>query len=352
MLLNKGLDLRLQNESILYSTNMTMQRRTFYEELQNRSDIDLRDNRGKQHNLAFVLLGITLSLLRRRDGNLSSIHRSIKNKHLSLCTFLGIENEPVISRSHLPVLLSKVNLKAFEALLFSYYELKLSAQEQLWFATDGKELRGSINKGSKRGEVIVQVVEHQTREVMAQSYYNGKKESEKTCVQQLLADKALLKQKITADALHLSPAMTAPIEKEGGKYLIGLKDNQKELYEDMESASCYLTINKEQTSVEKGHGRIETRHYRQYNISDLYFDKRWKDSGFRSLVKVQRTQVELKTGKELSETAYYISNVEQSENEDCFQAIRKHWSVEVNNHIRDVTLDEDGLRTKKMKFQG
>ena len=30
-----------------------------------------------------------------------------------------------------------------------------------------------------------------------------------------------------------------------------------------------------------------------------------------------------------------------------YEAIRNHWSVEVTNHIRDVTLKEDKLRTKK-----
>ena len=32
--------------------------------------------------------------------------------------------------------------------------------------------------------------------------------------------------------------------------------------------------------------------------------------------------------------------------DEYFQAIRQHWSVEVNNHIRDVTLKEDSLKTK------
>ena len=31
---------------------------------------------------------------------------------------------------------------------------------------------------------------------------------------------------------------------------------------------------------------------------------------------------------------------------DYCKAIRKHWSVEVNNHIRDVTLKEDSLKTQ------
>ena len=28
-------------------------------------------------------------------------------------------------------------------------------------------------------------------------------------------------------------------------------------------------------------------------------------------------------------------------------AVRAHWQVEVNNHVRDVTLREDQFRTKK-----
>lgn len=330
---------------------MAMQRRTFYEELQNSDSLDMRDNRGKHHNMAFVLLGVTLSLLRRRDGNLSSIHRSIKNKHSALCSYLGIDNQPIISRSHLPILLSKVKLTVFEDLLFAHYQLELDAEQRLWFATDGKELRGSIAKGNKRGEVIVQIVEHDTREVVAQTYYNGRKESEKTCVRQLLAEAGLLGENITADALHLSPATTEPIAAAGGNYLIGLKENQKKLLSDMQAASSYLPVINEQTTLDRGHGRKETRHYTHYNISELSFDDRWQTSEFRTLFKVNRKQVDLKTEKESSEVAYYISNVAQNEANDCFEAIRKHWSVEVNNHLRDVTLDEDGLRTKKTLFQ-
>ena len=36
---------------------------------------------------------------------------------------------------------------------------------------------------------------------------------------------------------------------------------------------------------------------------------------------------------------------------ELFTAIRKHWQVEVNNHIRDVTLKEDHVKTKD-KNQG
>jgi len=318
---------------------------TFFEILQNCKELDLRDNRGKRHDLAFVLLSLLISLLRKRDGKLSSIYRSMKNKNSELCSYLGLEVFPIVSRSHLPILLSKVNVPIFEDLLFSHYGIKLNEAEKEWFAGDGKDLRGSIESGNKRGESLVQVVDHKVRDVFCQQTYNGRKESEKICLRSLLKEKNLLNQKLTMDALHLCPLTTKPIEKAGGVFLIGIKNNQEELLEDLSHSTTYLPIVKQNRTVDKGHGRVEVRTYFQYDISQEYFDPRWADSNFQTLVKVERTRFCIKTEKESKETAYYISNGSKEENYS--QAIRQHWSVEVNNHVRDVTLQEDKLKTKK-----
>lgn len=79
-------------------TNEEVQKKTFYEQLQNSPGLDLRDNRGKRHYLAFVLLGLVIGLPLKRDGNLSSIHQSMVNKGRVLCKFLGIENQRVVTR--------------------------------------------------------------------------------------------------------------------------------------------------------------------------------------------------------------------------------------------------------------
>ncbi len=204
---------------------MKIQETTFYEQLQNCQDLDLRDNRGKVHDMPYVLLGVTLGLLRKRDGNMSSLHRSMSNTNEELCIFLGIDIQKIISRSQLPRLLSKVNLKAFEQLLFDNYGIALKEEEKRWFAGDGKELRGSIEKGDKRGQAIVQLVRHGDREVLGQSFYNGKKESEKPCLRELIKDTGAANQKITTDALHFNPEMPSLIAQAGGFFIIGLKNN-------------------------------------------------------------------------------------------------------------------------------
>lgn len=326
------------------------QETTFYEDVCSQSDLDLRDNRGKVHDLPFVLLGLLIGLLRYRDGTLSSIHRSLSNNHSKLCNALGVDIEPIISRSHLPRLLKKVNLPIFERLIFAHFEVELNDRQKQWFAGDGKELRGSIEKGNKRGEVLVQLVRHQDRAVLGRAYYNGTKDSEKSCLQQLITQKGAASQKISADALHLCPAMTEPIEQANGVFLIGLKDNQKDLLQDMKDhVDRFGPVNKKVT-VDKGHGRLEKRTYSHYDVSEEYFESRWSRTNFRSLFVVQRSRIELKTNKVSEETSFYISNGKAQDEHQYFEAIRKHWSVEVNHHIRDVSLKEDQMRTKKTEI--
>lgn len=60
-----------------------------------------------------------------------------------------------------------------------------------------------------------------------------------------------------------------------------------------------------------------------------------------------RYRTSIKYGHQSIETAYYMSNGAIQNSHEYFNAIRNHWSVEVYNHIRDVSLQEDQLRTKK-----
>jgi len=82
---------------------------SFFEKLQKAEGLDLRDTRGKRHDLALVLIGVALAVLSNRDGNLSSIHRHMKNHYEKLVEALGLEKKRVVSRSQLPIILEKVS---------------------------------------------------------------------------------------------------------------------------------------------------------------------------------------------------------------------------------------------------
>lgn len=323
--------------------------RSFFEKLQNEKGLDLRDNRGKRHDLGVILIGVMLALLSNRDGNLSSIQRYLKNHYERLVEVLGVEKKSPVSRSQLPNILAEVSVSVFDRMLFANYGIKLNEEEKKWFAMDGKELRGSIEKGRTRGEAVVQAVSHEERQVAAQDYYSGEKESEVPIVRKLLSENELATQKISFDALHCKVATLEIITQKGGKYLVGLKENQKELKKQvalaMENQSCLMRIKTE----EKGHGRIESRIYQFYDVMELEKDERWKDCQIKTAIKVKRERIELKTGKTSVEESYYLSN-EIGRYEELAQAVRQHWQVETNNHIRDVSLKEDKMRSKKRSY--
>lgn len=293
---------------------------------------------------------------------MSSIHRRMCNKHEELLVALGVSTTiKCISRAQLPLVLKSINYHRFEDFVFNEFSEVLPENIRKWFAIDGKELKGSILPGDTRGLSIVQVVEHsRRRETIAQSYFHGKKSSEVKAVRGLLERELLKGKNVSLDALHLKPDTLKIIQGNSGSYLVGLKSNQKELYEDMEHVPKYRKIVAHHKTVDEHGGRVDTREYSSYNVDNEYFDKRWNDSAFETLIVVKRErffktpQKRKKKGKveyvqQETNTEYFLSNKKlqnQGDSLELFEAIRGHWSVEVNNHIRDVTLKEDDMKIK------
>jgi len=323
--------------------------RSFFEKLQNEEGLDLRDSRGKRHQLAVVLVGVTIALLSNRDGCLSSIQRHLKNHYEKLVIVLEIEKRRPVSRSQLPLILEKVSVQVFDRLLFESYGIRLNEEERQWFAIDGKEMRGSIEKGTKRGEAVVQAVAHENCQVAAQDYYSGEKESEVPTVRKLLKERGLASEKISLDALHCKPLTLEIMTAGRGKYLVGLKENQKELSRQTKLAMKNQAILFKRQTLEKGHGRIESREYEFYDILEMKKDERWKDCQIKTAIKVTREREDLKSGKISCEESYYLTN-EVGNYEELAQAVRNHWQVETNNHLRDVSLKEDEMRSKKRGY--
>jgi len=323
--------------------------RSFFEKLQSVEGLDLRDNRGKRHDLVVVLVGVVLALLSNRDGNLSSIQRHLKNHYEKLVAHLGVEKKQPVSRAQLPLILARVSVSVFDGLLFAHYGIKLNEAERECFAIDGKQLRGSIESGDKRGEAVASAVTHACQQVVAQDYYSGEKESEVPMVRKLLNSDGLASQKISLDALHCKPATLEIIARKSGKYLVGLKENQKQMKKQVSLASEQQPFLIKLGTAEKGHGRIEVREYEFYDVLEMKKCERWNDCQIRTAVKVKRERIELKSGKKSQEESYYVSNL-VGDYEELAEALRKHWAVETNNHVRDVSLQEDKMRSKKRSY--
>lgn len=232
--------------------------------------------------------------------------------------------------------------------MFEYYDVALSEEAKQWFAGDGKELKGSILRGDKRGEAVVQLVAHKDRQVIRETFFNGAKKSEVKALRVLLNSSQVAAQKLSMDALHFKPQTLRPIVQAGGVFLVGLKKNQKTLYAQMvNDTTGKHKLYERKDEQEKGHGRTEDRHYECYNIAEKVVDERWLGINFQTLIVVRRKREISNTGKKTEETCYFLSNMKA----DCeptayelFDAVRNHWQVEVSNNRRDCTLKEDKMR--------
>ena len=173
---------------------------------------------------------------------------------------------------------------------------------------DGKELRGSIEKGCTRGEAVVQAVAHKNCQTVAQAYYSGEKESEVPIVRKILQERGLALQKVSLDALHCKPLTLAIISESGGKYVVGVKENQTELKKQvmwaMENQADLFKIER----LEKSHGRIEFRKYEFYDVLEIEKANRWSSCQIKTAIKVTRERVEVKSGKSSCEESYYVTN--------------------------------------------
>ena len=173
------------------TTTYPVKTTTFFQLLEQTPDLDRRDNRGKPHSLALVLTGLVAALCCGRDGNLSRLHRHMAHQFSQLLEATQLADQKVISRAQLPILLASVNGLRFAQLLFEWFGFVLDQHQKGWFAVDGKELRGSIQPGHRRGQVCVSAVAHQSHQVVGQTFYSGTKESERPTVSHLLDEQKL-----------------------------------------------------------------------------------------------------------------------------------------------------------------
>jgi len=319
----------------------------FIEALQ--SLTDNRDNRGKRHALAFVVVGVVCAILSGRS-KVSSIFRYVRNRLEWLREVTQSPDAGVVSRAHLPRLLARIDWAELNRLIERHFGVQVELRaHQDWVAIDGKVLRGTLASGET--QAVVLAVSHPHRTLLAQAPMHGSKVSEIPVVRDLLTQSQLEAHKVTLDAHHCNPTTTAQIHQAGGQYVIQVKANQAILLAQCQHLATTAVPLGSHVECEKGHGRLTTREGQCFDLQALPLAPRWSDSGVHTLVVMKRHTVTLATQKTTEETAYYISNQALSTDPHAQAlalagAIRQHWHVESDNWIRDVTLAEDHVKTQ------
>lgn len=318
---------------------------------------DARDNRGKRHELAFVLACVIVAILSGKSY-MSSIHRFRQHKITWLKEIFERPEAKAVSRAQLPNIVAVVAWEDLNAGLEEFFPFQLVNEAGEWTACDGKSLKGTIADPmqAQKHERIVTAVMHTSHEVLCQRRFSGDKEREVTVVRELLDSTGLVGGNVSLDAGHANPTTLGAIHQAGGEYVVQIKENQPQLLENRvqladqaEQAEQVGASDAGEVSVtvDNGHGRLEERVGRGLSLPPGILAKRWKPTGMSTLIVMDRMTEELKTGSTSAERSYYVSNQSLPGHErELFDAIRGHWRIESMHYIRDVTFNEDRIRTK------
>jgi predicted transposase YbfD/YdcC len=122
----------------------------------------------------------------------------------------------------------------------------------------------------------------------------------------------------------------------GNDYLIAVKGNQPNLYQELNTQFEQATENDTDIQTDSSHGRQVHR-----NVSVLTptagIDSAWV--GVQRIIKVERTGI--RERKPFEEKVFYISSVTETAAEFA-PRIQAHWHVENRLHwVKDVVLKED-----------
>lgn len=237
-----------------------------------------------------------------------------------------------------------VDPKAFEH-CFSQWVQMVTGKIQGVIAIDGKTICNSNHAFSEQKAAHIVTAFSADNDIILGQLKTAKKSNEITAIPELL-DTLLLKGCIvTIDAMGCQTAIAKKIQERQGDYVFGLKGNQGILHAEavnffdqaleagaQESGCTYAK------TLEKGHGRIETREvWVTSDLSWLESVNEW--AGLQSMICVKSTREE--KGKVTVEKRYYISSL-RAEAERMGEIIRLHWGIENKLHWHlDVTFNED-----------
>ncbi len=222
-------------------------------------------------------------------------------------------------------------------------------------AIDGKALRHAYNDGASI-PYIVSAWAVENGLVLGQVKVDDKS-NEITAIPELLRVLELKGCIVTIDAMGCQKEIAAQIAGKKADYVLALKGNHATAHEEIKgffadavphcatqpARSAQLETMDFCQTLEKGHGRIETRRYWQSTDINWFEDKKlWKQLHSVGMVESIRSV----KGKRSIERRYFLSSL-PLDVKTFAKAVRGHWGVENPLHwTLDVTFREDQSRAR------
>lgn len=273
-----------------------------------------------------------------------------KSKHSWLQTFLELPNG-IPSHDTIARLFARLSPEQLQSAFLNWISEIAQITQGEVIALDGKRLRSSYDSSNNQSAIqMVSAWASQNNLVLGQLKVD-EKSNEITAIPKLLSVLELNGCIVTIDAMGTQVEIAQMIINQGGDYILSLKGNQGNLFEDVKHLCEWAFKNNQQEmmgekyqTIEKNHGRIEKRSYWLMNsVEDLEDSQRWL--GLKSIGIVESSR-KIK-GKETVERRYYLTSLE-TDVKKFAQGVRSHWGIENKLHwCLDVGFREDESRIRK-----
>lgn len=318
---------------------------------------DPRVNRTKDHELIDVLT-IAICTLLCAGESFNDMEDFGKAKEDWFKTFLTLSNG-IPSHDTFNRVFAALDPQRFGECFMAWTQSLRAAVAQEIVALDGKALRRALD-ADQNSKVIVSAWAQSNGLVLGQLKVDDKS-NEITALPQLLRALELSGCIVTVDAMGTQKQIAKEIKEADADYVMALKGNHEVVHEEVKSflnatvteaaakrpagvrpSRAAATLAKLET-VEKDHGRQETRRYYQSGELEWFADKsKWDGLKSVGLVEAEREV----RGKVTVERRYYLSSLPVGV-ETFARAVRGHWSVENQLHwVLDVQMGEDDSRAR------
>ena len=323
---------------------------------------DSRQQWKVKHNLVDILIIVMLSILTGHN-DFEEMVIFAESRIEILKKYIKLENG-IPHKDTLKRVISIIDPNQLNLVFYSWLASIINKKNHIFLdeinkiiAFDGKTICGSDDIYNRALHILT-AFDTENELVLGQLPVD-EKTNEITVMPELIKLLDLENCVVTADAMNCQYEIANAIIEKKGNYVLALKGNKGDFYEDVKDYFDEKTIEQiiaknelYRKIIEKAHSQIEIREY--FLILDIDYIKKNKGNKYQKLTSIgmiRKTINNLNTGKITIEIRYYINSIYDI---DLFaKTVRKEWCIENNLHWHlDYTLKEDysTIIDKKVAF--